>query len=192
MMKEEYTCDECSKTYFCKSGLIDHKRVIHSEQTFKCDHCDKTYSRMSVLKKHIRIVHLNQKVSCDVCDKTFINKAKLKLHVFFRCDQCPYAFYTNSHLTRHMEIHKKAKHKCPECGCGFTTKTRMTSHVKTFHPEKAVTIPCHICNKTYSDKYLLQLHVKKVHECREEDKGSHQTRHMAQVHERRDEDKKYR
>ena len=112
--------------------------------------------------------------------------------IFFRCDQCPYAFYTNSHLTRHMEIHKKAKHKCPECGCGFKTKTRMTFHVKNFHPEKAVTIPCHICNKTYSDKYLLQLHVKKVHECREEDTSSHLTRHMAQAHEGRKEDKKYR
>ena len=87
---------------------------------------------------------------------------------------------------------KKAKHKCPECGCGFKTKTRMTSHVKTFHPEKAVTIPCHICNRTYSDKYLLQLHVKKVHECREEDTSSELTRHMAQAHERRKEDKKFR
>ena len=124
MMKEEYACDECSKTYFCKSGLIDHKRVIHNEQTFKCDHCDKTYSRMHVLKKHISTVHLNQKVSCDVCDKTFINKAKLRLHV----------------MIKHENGEGLKMHQCSEC-------TYKTPH-----------------------STLLKIHVKAVHERREEDK----------------------
>ena len=70
---------------------------------------------------------------------------------------------------RHMEVHEQANHKCSECGCGFKTEKKLTFHVKTFHPRKAVTIPCNICNKTFLSKFVLIRHAKKVHGCREEE-----------------------
>ena len=78
-------------------------------------------------------------------------------------------FYNSLTLNRHMEVHEQANHKCSECGCGFKTKKRLTIHVKTFHPRKAVTIPCDICNKTFSSKFVFIKHAKKVHGCREEE-----------------------
>ena len=78
-------------------------------------------------------------------------------------------FYGSSALNRHMEVHEQANHKCSECGCGFKTEMKLTFHVKTFHPKKAVTIPCNICNKTFLSKFVLIKHAKKVHGCREEE-----------------------
>ena len=78
-------------------------------------------------------------------------------------------FYNSHALIVHMKSHEQANHKCSECGCGFKTEKKLTFHVKTFHPRKAVTIPCDICNKTFLSKFVLIKHAKKVHGCREEE-----------------------
>ena len=120
MMKEEFPCDECSKTFACRSGLIEHKKVIHREQKLKCEYCDKTFGSRVVIANHIRIVHHNFRVTCDICDKAYTTAAKLKEHV----------------MIKHENGNGLKKHKCSECSYETPHNYLLKQHVKTVHERR--------------------------------------------------------
>ncbi|XP_059617318.1 oocyte zinc finger protein XlCOF26-like [Phlebotomus argentipes] len=56
-LKVEHICDECGKSYACKSVLEAHKVMHTGLKPHKCDQCDKAFPLFASLKVHIRNKH---------------------------------------------------------------------------------------------------------------------------------------
>ncbi|CAG2177692.1 unnamed protein product, partial [Oppiella nova] len=86
--KKEFRCEYngCSKTFTLKTLLIQHKSVVHLNQTlYSCDYenCDQMFNKKVNLKRHKNTVHLGLKpFCCDYhnCGKKFTQKTHLLQH----------------------------------------------------------------------------------------------------------------
>ena len=63
-----------------------------------------------------------------------------------------------------VEHGKKVIHRCKICGSGFGVKWIMDRHVKTVHDRKKV--KCNECDQEFNRSEHLQRHVSAVHEAR--------------------------
>ena len=107
-------CDECGK-YISKSGLLNHKRVVHrGEKPFKCTvgDCDKRFSEKIKLADHRRVTHGFPKLECKVdgCGSEFLLRSAADIHhrahkIKAECDECG-----KSMSASHLSIHKKRVH----------------------------------------------------------------------------------
>uniref|UniRef100_A0A1B0EXM9 Uncharacterized protein n=1 Tax=Phlebotomus papatasi TaxID=29031 RepID=A0A1B0EXM9_PHLPP len=86
-MKVQHICDECGKSYSCKSVLEAHKVIHTGEKPFKCQHCDKAFPLSASLKVHNRNKHPNQTESslldliCETCGETFRDSGAFSKHL---------------------------------------------------------------------------------------------------------------
>ena len=58
-------------------------------------------------------------------------------------------------------IHEGYRETCPHCGIHL--KSELSKHIQQVHKERIILI-CEYCDKQYKRKYVLQSHVKSVHE----------------------------
>ena len=56
---EQFTCDECDKTFANMYNLERHRKVLHKESAnkYECSQCVKSFTRKDNFKKHILKYH---------------------------------------------------------------------------------------------------------------------------------------
>ena len=118
-----------------EKGTLRPKKKT-KEMRKQCKDCGKFVLR---LKAHFRDVHLGIKVPCDVCGKQIIE----------------------SHLWKHMRIHKTTEIKCDECNYVTINNERLQLHIKNMHKPKE--FACDICGSQYGTKICLRNHMNTVH-----------------------------
>ena len=125
--EKQYLCDKCEKSYFLKSQLKQHIKIVHEKlRDEKCEICGKGFAVRSQLSQHINKVHNKQKQKlkskdhqCSICGISFSEKHELKRHILRVHEKvkdlyCPWpscnrGFYGAQHLKRHiMRIHEKS------------------------------------------------------------------------------------
>ena len=125
--EKQYLCDKCEKSYFLKSQLKQHIKIVHETlRDEKCEICGKGFAVRSQLSKHINKVHNKhrQKLKskghqCSICGISFSEKYELKRHIlrvhekvkdlYCSWPSCNRGFYGAQHLKRHiMRIHEKS------------------------------------------------------------------------------------
>ena len=79
MQLEVYSCTECNKIYWTKSGLTKHIKVHHQSSGFKCKSIDKDFLVFLVSK-------VKQSVSDNLCYKDSIRNAAINCD-FESCDK---------------------------------------------------------------------------------------------------------
>ncbi|OXA51299.1 Zinc finger protein 26 [Folsomia candida] len=181
-----YTCSTCKRAYSSLITLRDHeKRHTNLDDRRKsCEFCSYTCLNAGTMSNHIITKHegdptLRKKWRCDLCKKAFVSKVVLRRHVTLhkkfdgtgrtlKCKICEYPFFPgeDGKLQLHLEkIHGDGNDlrlkKCVITGCAFTTSasTHLRQHERKHHP-KLLIHKCDSCGKVYSEKILLETHLK--------------------------------
>jgi KRAB domain-containing zinc finger protein len=145
-------CDICGKVMKTKlkATLQDHKRLVHSgigsvKKDWSCDMCEKMYGSKLVLGRHMLAVHNKNKCfTCDYCDKIVRSLQSLRTHM----------------ATVH---YKKIEYNCHLCGHKAINKQALRGHVRRVHEKSLPTYSCIICNKDFSQRVRLMVHMAKNH-----------------------------
>lgn len=107
---KKFQCDHCSKSYFTKTELIRHLKIVSGEIRYACNLCPKLCSSTMDLKLH-QTSHTNKKsyaCSYPECHKAFKTPAARSSHmethsnVNFSCSFCPSSFRQRALLQRHL------------------------------------------------------------------------------------------
>ena len=152
--------------------------------TFQCGECKCEKETLEDLQKHQTEKHLvklgenlamkraslvKQTLSCHLCGMKFkkgtlLNQHKLKVHqvgmeTTFGCDQCGIKCANLPGLKAHQRGHVAKRFLCGSCNKSFLVLAHLKDHV-----EKGSCLlenrKCKICDKVYSDKIRLELHMR--------------------------------
>jgi len=111
--------------------------------------------------------HIGKVYGCADCSKSFCTEADLKRHVAvhldnkpFKCDKCQKTFTCKSSLNVHRRNHGEKKFACSYCNMHFHVPTDLSRHVTVHTGERPWR--CAVCDKGYSCKSTLSVHIKQV------------------------------
>ncbi|ELU12057.1 hypothetical protein CAPTEDRAFT_75946, partial [Capitella teleta] len=102
-------CPECKKTAKSRSGLFNHKRMLHGAKDVKCTDCEAAFSNEPQRKFHSERTHRG-KFNCSFtgCSKTFRDRWNLETHMKSHigkkdciCSLCDYSCVQLSSLKAH-------------------------------------------------------------------------------------------
>ncbi|ODN05510.1 Transcription factor IIIA [Orchesella cincta] len=185
LAEKPFKCDYdgCTSSYYRPNHLKRHVESIHESSAkiskeHKCDHegCEAAFDSEASLYYHKKRKHSVQQFECSFCDKKFQKKWMLKEHEAghtggnpFKCDEeaCGKEFRDFRLFRAHKRVHEKAKrekqvYNCSveQCQLSFTKWSELVNHKKSCHPTE---LKCSVCEKTFSSKQYLKVHVQ-VHE----------------------------
>ncbi|KAJ8706048.1 hypothetical protein PYW07_010825 [Mythimna separata] len=144
--RELLRCRECYKEYPTIWNLRNHFIRVHAPKKFKCSECPRSYGSSSFLEAHKAESHC--RLVCSECGKSFNNKHTLKMH----------------ELGHHLSL------VCQDCGRVYKNKTTFRKHIELkvcgketrANPAEA-TFTCDYCNKKYTQKVSLRVHIQHEH-----------------------------
>jgi len=89
-----------------------------------------------------------------------------QLERLYNCTECPKKFTREAHLKRHAWTHtnEQPEYRCevPGCNKSYTRKERLNIHLKHVHLGQC-DYSCPVCGRDFQRKEHMQRHVKKVH-----------------------------
>lgn len=159
----KFSCEVCHKTFVRKDTMMSHMGSVHSEKKFSCAHCDSKFSRKSNLMRHCEKFHSKNKSPeqcCDYCGDTFatlrlMQTHKRQFHKRFECERCKKSYSTKIYLSIHSS---GASVQCALCDSLFCNNTQLKDHSKSVHGSDEY--KCEICEKKFSRKFSLTVHMK--------------------------------
>ncbi|CAG2117181.1 unnamed protein product [Medioppia subpectinata] len=178
----EYT--GCGKLFGLKTQLIQHKSVVHLNQTlYSCDYpaCDQMFNKKVNLKRHKNTVHLGLKpFSCDYqnCGKKFTQKTHLlqhrrRQHLDFGPSQPPKRFKCYYHMCNKsydsiydLKTHVVAAHIASSAGAAAPVMASGAEGVAAPVVDDKALTTCseQNCNKSFKTFFNLYFHRKTEHQ----------------------------
>ncbi|KAJ2939111.1 hypothetical protein O0L34_g10298 [Tuta absoluta] len=148
-------CKECLKEFQSVSNMRLHFLRLHAPKQFKCPECPKSFGAKGFLRAHLADGHNN--MICSECGKSFNSLQSFKTH-------------EKTHNVRIV---------CPDCGRVYKNQTTYRKHIennvcqtKVRHSPADAKFTCDYCNKKYTQKISLRVHIQyehlnyKHHECK--------------------------
>ncbi|KFY36169.1 hypothetical protein V494_05249 [Pseudogymnoascus sp. VKM F-4513 (FW-928)] len=184
----------CTKSFLTATRLRRHQAAHGGHERFRCTEyppCTETFRKHQTLQRHIRSDHLKlTPFPCTFIDPTTnvqctagydsagaLRKHEDRLHgaLRFWCDVCtsegapqPAGFPTNNQLAKHI---RNEHANCIFCDLRCSSERELQRHIETFHAATSSTtarkqIPCTYpgCDKSFTKKYNLDVHVRTSHE----------------------------
>ena len=192
-------CDHCQKSFSAEQELSYHIDEFHEDESkslekpFACpvDLCKKRFRLEFSLAQHASLHSTTTRIlakrkskkaleeggtlnesPCPSCGKMF-EAQSMTFHLkscgsrpSFKCPHCEKSFSHKPYLKIHqISKHLKIKYPCPIEGCGkfLTTRYLLNSHIKLVH-ESNVRYQCRQCEKSFKIHHDLKQHIKAVHE----------------------------
>ena len=159
--KNKYTCEKCDRKFFSYYLLMKHSFGKHNTP-ITCEDCRGPFPTIRKFRAHIKRNHRSNESRCT----------KMK----YSCKSCYQEFTRYCLLADHTFMHHDIPVKCMKCSDLFTTLKDYKKHMKKGHQanpkvvDKRENLPCPHCGITYSDKYSLTYHIKRIHEEHEKKK----------------------
>ena len=122
---------------------------FEEDEPVQCLLCKDVFENHKKLNSHMRVIHKQNErkpVRCEECDVTLSNVYKLKQHMFRKHRQI-----LNCKVCKELCENKADK-----------SKLDLKKHIESAHKSEMSTM-CLICKKSYSDKYALKCHMKRLH-----------------------------
>ena len=177
-MKESHpihTCDICGIKKNTRVQLASHIESKHREN-IPCPHCGVMFSTKDSLSVHLYRFHSDREVQkCTECDYSTIVEAEMRKHFKSRhtdqcletCEFCGEVFKNlKGHLQRtgcgQTNAQPKPKIPCPQCDKTFSSKQDMNVHIKRIHLGVKDKM-CSQCSYATYSNHNLKLHITKVH-----------------------------
>ncbi|XP_055627776.1 transcription factor grauzone-like [Toxorhynchites rutilus septentrionalis] len=160
-------CKACSQNFATFKQFKLHYSAVHNQRGYvTC--CNSRFYDITRLREHIR-VHMDPATfHCSDCKRNFCSKTTLLSHRLllhlpndqrsFSCELCPKKFAKQYHLKTHMLTHKTVKDfPCQNCDKQFSSKGALTIHLKNIH-RRANEGMCDICSKVLKSRSALTVH----------------------------------
>ena len=124
-----------------------HRKCRHSnEKPHKCEKCGDTFSVIQLLKHHTKNVHdKTRPYECKICQMTFNTKDGPK--------------GLDHHFARYHEL--RNVENCPYCEKQYSRLAVHVLNCRSNPSAKRKKYKCSNCDKSYSDKGGLNIHLKK-------------------------------
>lgn len=141
---------------------------------FQCFDCDKSFKSVSYLKSHYTKVHMAIAYKCSKCPKSFKSESRVKQHENYShrtmtCEECAKIFNNRKAWKVHQMVHKTSI-VCPKCGRTYKNKATFRNHInlnicsqKSRHSPANAKYTCDYCNKKYTQKVSLKIHIQFEH-----------------------------
>ncbi|CAK1554421.1 unnamed protein product [Leptosia nina] len=165
---DKLLCGLCDKNFPCLRQLSRHMTTHY--QNFTCEECGKSYTTNSAFQQHIKFPHASSGIQyCRQCKSTFDTVAEKREHDEksvncwkYHCTFCspPKRFLRWTEKEKHLvTVHgkKERTHDCPECPKTFLTRETYRNHFATTHAEACYV--CSYCSKRFSKKRYLDEHI---------------------------------
>jgi KRAB domain-containing zinc finger protein len=107
-------CSYCGEEFSNVFDKLTHMKTCDTKK-YHCDHCQKTFFKKSQLIRHLKIVSGDISFICEICSKKCMSTMDLKLHhrkhtneKTYQCSfpNCLKIFKTPAARSSHMEIHR--------------------------------------------------------------------------------------
>lgn len=178
----QHKCAFCMKEFSLKCKLNRHRcKNMIIQPSYPCDQCKNVYNRIDRLKAHQRSKH-NQIPAvtqtchkCDICDIKFTRLWNLNRHLDVKHNnqrQKPEHRNTKHHMevmTVKTELisKKSSSYLCIQCNKSFSSRYNMKMHVQIVH-DRIKQFKCPSCPKSFGLKAVLNKHIKAIH-CMQDD-----------------------
>ncbi|CAC5403009.1 KRAB [Mytilus coruscus] len=187
-----YKCKYCNKGFSRFVKMKNHVFKDHPDEKNRCKICHKMFGSIDKLRRHVRKTkHYIRKVVEKT--KHNLRQTKSQEEKEHMCEYCGETFYSWSSLNYHIKNYhsgdkdKKPQHECVLCGKVFVSVAAFASHRKNDHSRQCKIclkvfcsvrhlerhhklkhsqkhFKCPKCWKTYAFNYMLQMHIKFIHE----------------------------
>ena len=167
--------EECGKSFSLSHQLKRHAKVHEKESAttsppsppkpteFRCQACEGVVYRLEKnLKQHQNLEHSGQTFVCGVTDCTFTT-LKWSLLKAHKLESHPVV--KRSLVEARDSVEDEAKSfKCTVDGCQktFSRKSAVAVHVKTVHQDLRP-FECRLCQSKFGHKHLLNRHLQRIH-----------------------------
>ena len=167
---KNYKCSQCDYNVYLKCTLKRHVSIVHEKtRNFQCTHCDRAFSLKGNLVKHVDQVHSKiKRYNCSKCEFKSYHRNVMKKHEFkahsVQKNLQSEAFHITSNLTQHGDAvnDKETKFNCSQCDFKSNYQRKVKLHEATVH-NIGKTFLCKPCNKEYTSKAGLSIHIKIAH-----------------------------
>ena len=161
-----FQCDICHNVFENQPSLNNHIRAQHvtspkkpQENSVKleCDLCDRSFGNLNLFKRHYKLAHsMVRKIKCEICATNFRQTKDLKEHLQngfgdYLCRFCEKFFLQQCGMKVHLE-------KCPKNPKILENGPKTNENVVT------TLFPCNFCQESFKSEFVLQNHVKIMHE----------------------------
>ena len=163
-----FICSLCNVKIFTKKDLKAHIATVHEgTKPYLCTirNCNSTFKEKKNLNKHIKTIHEGKKdFKCQTLKTKLVKKVELKnnqavVHDLSDVIFCEKLFATKGNLIKEIKTINKRKLFEDNFDIKELKSTQEAVHegVKPFR--------CGLCEKLFTTKSILTLHIKKIHEC---------------------------
>ena len=123
----------------------------------KCTICLGGFSSIPSISRHLAVTHGEKSKSQDLRNYNSVILAH-------GCNLCEAKFEKKWEYMDHTRsVHKGKRFKCGPCNTVFESNSNYKKHNEILHKEVKSYV-CKICEKIFSDKGSLNVHLSKVHE----------------------------
>lgn len=131
-------CTYCGQVFTNVFDKLSHMKRCETKQ-YSCDHCDKTFFKKTQLIRHLKIVSGAISFICSICSKNCASSMDLKLHYrahtnekTYQCTfpNCFKIFKTPAARSSHMEVHSSTEYECVDCKQIFKQRALLQRHLK--------------------------------------------------------------
>ncbi|XP_055616190.1 zinc finger protein 771-like [Toxorhynchites rutilus septentrionalis] len=164
--RKPFKCDMCKKTFTSKYGVRVHMRIHTGERPYSCPHCQNTFADSSTLLRHIRTHTGERPYPCPHCPKSFKQASSRRGHIRihtgerpYSCQYCQNKFKDRSSFVGHMrKTHPGLLEMNEQRRDNILDDSQEDDHILLETGEKP--LKCEMCEKTFSSKLGLKVHVR--------------------------------